>query len=205
MKNEAGTFTIIALSREQRQIGVAVASGSPAVGSRVPHVKPGTGAVATQAYTNVSYGLEGLKMMARGVSPAKILSKLLTNDSGKEMRQVAIMDFSGRKAFFTGSLVPEFCGEIIGEDYIVIGNLMRSLRVLEGMAAEYERLSGDLAWRLARTLEAGRVSGGDKRGEASAALVVADAEKTLLNIRVDLHPNPIQELWRKLSLYNPPV
>lgn len=99
---EMGTFSILAASKDGKLMGVAVASGSTAVGSRVPHAMPNVGAVATQAYTNVAYGTEGLKLLASGLSPEQALQTLLAEDPQREMRQFAIMDFAGRKAIFTG-------------------------------------------------------------------------------------------------------
>lgn len=127
---------------------VAVASGSTSVGARVPHAKPSIGVVATQAYTNIAYGVEGLKLLAMRFSPAEALNKLLTEDSEREMRQVAIMDFAGRKAVFTGSETPEWHGEIVGRDYIVVGNLLKNKEALNSMALEFENTSGDLALRM---------------------------------------------------------
>lgn len=199
MTDESGTFSILALSDEPRLIGVAVASGSTSVGARVPHAKPGVGAIATQAYTNITYGVEGLKLLATGLPPAEALNKLLKEDLEREMRQVAILDFAGRKAFFTGSLAPEWRGEIVGRDYIVIGNLLKSDKVLESIAVEFESTGGSLAWRMAKALEAGSVSGGDKRGEKSAALIVANSSEIILNLRVDMHENPVQELLLQLK------
>jgi len=73
----SGTFSILALSKKHKIMGVAVASGSTAVGSRVPHALPGVGVIATQAYTNVAYGVEGLKLLVEGFSPKKSWKGLL--------------------------------------------------------------------------------------------------------------------------------
>lgn len=179
-------------------MGVAVASGSPAVGFRVPHAMPGVGVIATQAYTDVAYGIEGLKLLAKGLSPGEALEKLLAEDPRKEMRQVAIMDFAGRKAVFTGAEAPKWCGEIIGEDFIVIGNLLKSGKVLKRMADGFESSRGDLASRLLEALKAGSESGGDKRGEKSAAIIMVNTAKVKLNLRVDEHKNPIHKLSKLL-------
>lgn len=70
MKNPlTGTFSILTISPDSRLMGVAVASGSTSVGDRVPHAKPGVGVIATQAYTNVAYGIKGLELLAKGLSP----------------------------------------------------------------------------------------------------------------------------------------
>ncbi|MEM2972099.1 MAG: DUF1028 domain-containing protein [Candidatus Bathyarchaeia archaeon] len=195
-----GTFSILAVSHDLGLLGVAVASGSAHVGDRVPHAKPGIGVIATQAYTNIVYGVKGLEMLRKGLSPTKALNKLLSGDSESEKRQVAIMDFKGRKAVFTGANVPAYSAEIVGKDYIVIGNSLSTENVAVHMAEAFESSSGNLALRLVKALEAGSKNGGDRRGEFSAALRVISAEKVEVEIKVDFHENPIEELFQKLKL-----
>jgi len=198
-KSSLGTFSILAISPDSGLIGVAVASGSTSVADRVPHAKPGVGVIATQAYTNVAYGIKGLELLTKGLSPKNVLDMLLMEDPGRELRQVAIMDFNGRKAVFTGVKAPEFRGEIVGESYVVVGNLLAGKEVVKSMAEGFERSSGDLAWRMAKALKAGSESGGDRRGEKSAALIVASTEKVEVEIKVDKHANPIEKLFQKLN------
>jgi len=198
-KSSLGTYSILAISPDYRLMGIAVASGSTSVGDRVPHAKLGVGVIATQAYTNVTYGIKGLELLANGLSPKDVLDRLLMEDLGRELRQVAIMDFNGRKAVFTGVNAPEFRGEIVGEGYVVVGNLLARKEVVKSMAEEFERSSGDLAWRMAKALKAGSECGGDRRGEKSAALIVVSTEKVEVEIKVDKHVNPIGELFQKLS------
>ena len=81
-KSSLGTFSILAISPDSRLMGVAVASGSTSVGDRVPHAKSGVGVIATQAYTNVAYGIKGLELLANGLSPKGVLDRLLMEDSG---------------------------------------------------------------------------------------------------------------------------
>ena len=199
-KMKTGTFSILAMSPDSKLMGVAVASGSTSVGDRVPHAMPGVGVIATQAYTNVAYGTKGLELLANGLSPKEALNKLLMEDSGRELRQVAIMDFTKRKTVFTGTGVQDWHGAATGENYVVIGNLLAGKNVVLGIAEEFEKTGGGLAWRMARTLTAGSESGGDKRGERSAALVVVDREKVEVKIKVDGHEAPIEELIRKLEI-----
>jgi len=196
---ETGTFSILAISPDCKLMGVAVASGSTSVGDRVPHAKPKVGVIATQAYTNVNYGIKGLELLVRGLFPKDVLDKLLMEDPERELRQVAIMDFRKRKAVYTGAKAPEFRGEIVGEDYVVAGNLLAGKEVVASMAKEFERSSSDLAWRMAKALKAGSESGGDRRGEKSAALIVVSTEKVEMEIKIDKHASPIGELFRKLS------
>jgi len=197
-KSRTGTFSILAISLDSKLMGVAVASGAISVGERVPHAKPGVGVIATQAHTNVAYGTKGLELLMNGLSPKEALSRLLIEDSDRELRQVAFMNFKRRKAVFTGVRAPEWHGELVGENYIVIGNLLTGKKVISSMTKEFESSSGDLAWRMAETLKAGSESGGDRRGEKSAALIVVGAEKVKVKIRIDMHENPVEELCRKL-------
>ncbi|MEM3672918.1 MAG: DUF1028 domain-containing protein [Candidatus Bathyarchaeia archaeon] len=194
-----GTFSILATLPNSKLIGVAVASGSIAVGDRVSHAMPGIGAVATQAYTEISYGTEGLELLVRGFSPTEALNKLLAKDPDREKRQVAIMDFKKRKAVFTGVETPEFRGERVGEEYIVVGNLLSSKSVVDSMAEAFENSRRNLAVRMLDALKAGNNAGGDRRGEKSAALIIVDYEEVVLQVKVDEHPQPIEELRRKLE------
>ncbi|MEM3725651.1 MAG: DUF1028 domain-containing protein [Candidatus Bathyarchaeia archaeon] len=194
-----GTFSIIAISPNSRLMGVAVASGSIAVGDRVPHAMPGIGAVATQAYTEIFYGTEGLELLARGFSPTQALNKLLVKDPDREKRQVAVMDFKKRKAVFTGAETPELRGERVGEDYIVVGNLLSGKSVIDCMAEAFENSGGSLAVRMVEVLKAGSKAGGDVRGEKSAAMIIVDSKRVILEVKVDEHPQPIEELHRKLK------
>ena len=195
----SGTFSILAISPDSRFIGVAVTSGSTYVGDRVPYAKPGIGVIATQAYTNIIYGTKGLELLAKGLTPQETLKSLLAEDLEKEMRQVAIMDFKRRKAAFTGANTPKYYSEVMGEDYIVIGNMLAKKEVVNSMAKQFKNSSGDLALRMASALKAGSQSGGDKRGEKSAALIVIDTEKVKVKIKVNVHENPVAEVLRKLK------
>lgn len=195
----SGTFSIIAMSPDSRLMGIAVASGSTSVGDRVPHAKPRIGIIATQAYTNLNYGINGLELLSRGLSPKEALNKLLEEDSERNLRQAAIMDFKRRKAVFTGANVSMYSAEVVGKDYIAIGNLLSKKEVISNMAQQFKSSSGDLALRLTRTLKTGSQSGGDKRGEKSAALIVINTERVEIEIKVHVHADPIEELFRKLK------
>ncbi len=198
-----GTFSILAISPNRELMGVATATGVKSVSDRVPHTKPGVGVIATQAYTNVAYGVKGLELLTMGLTPQEVLDRVLIEDTESELRQAAIMDFKGRKATFTGAKAPKWHGEIIGENYIAIGNLLVGKKVLTSMAKEFEASGGSLAWKMAKALKAGSKSGGDRRGEISAALIVVDTEKVVANLRVDFHKNPIEELLHKLEILQP--
>ncbi len=196
-----GTFSIVAKSPDSGLLGVAVASGSTSVGDRVPHAKPGVGVVATQAYTNIIYATKGLKLIEKGISPREALDLILQEDSGRELRQVAMMDVEGNKAVFTGRNVPEWYGNSIGKDYIVIGNLLVGEEVVNRMVEGFERSVGTLIWRMVKGLETASASGGDRRGERSAAIIVVSARNVEVEVRVNNHRTPIKELCRQLELH----
>ena len=193
------TFSIVARCPKTLALGVATASASIAVGNRVPRVKAGVGAIATQAKTNIKYGIEGLKLLEMGFSPKKTLETLLEKDSEREERQVIIIDAQGRIAAFTGRKTLEYKGHIVGKNYAVAGNLLASKRVIEAMAIAFEESKGEtLVERLLRALEAGQKAGGDRRGRASAALKVCDDKRTI-SLKVDFDPHPIKELRKIIS------
>jgi len=184
-------------------LGVCVSTAVPAVGSRVPHVEAGVGAIATQAKTNVLYGINGLKLLKRGFSPQAALEAMLKEDPKRESRQVIMIDEDGRTAAFTGRETIDWKGHLVGEDYVVAGNMLVGSRVIEAMAKTFETSEGELAERLMKALEAGQEAGGDKRGRMSAALLVAGRQqrgtRPILELRVDEHHDPVGELKRILE------
>jgi len=180
-------------------LGVSVSTAIPAVGSRVPHVEAGVGAIATQAKTNILYGINGLKLLKTELSPQAALETMLKEDPERESRQVIIIDKDGRTAAFTGKETIDWKGHLLGKDYAVAGNMLVSRRVIEVMAQTFESSEGELAERLIKALEAGQEAGGDKRGMMSAALMVTSQKRgtsPILNLRVDEHQNPVRELRR---------
>jgi len=186
-------------------LGVCVATAVPAVGSVVPHVEFGVGAIATQAYTNVLYGIKGLKLLKMGFSPQTALEAMLKEDPEREQRQVIIIDKEGRTAVFTGKETIDWKGHLVGKDYVVAGNMLVGSKVIEAMAHTFEDSKGELSERLMKALEAGQRAGGDKRGKKSAALLVKNhwemGTRPFLDLRVDEHPEPVKELRRVYEAY----
>lgn len=190
---------------ETLALGVCVSTAAPAVGSRVPHVEARVGAIATQAETNVLYGINGLKLLKMGFSPQTALETMLKEDPDRESRQVIIIDKEGRSAAFTGRKTVNWKGHLIGKDYVVAGNMLVGNSVVDAMAQAFESSGGELSERLMKALEAGQKAGGDKRGKTSAALLVAQKEQvdahSLLDLRVDEHRDPVRELRRIFEIY----
>jgi len=202
------TYSIVARDPVTGDLGVAVQSHWFSVGALVPWARAGVGAVATQSMVEASYGPKGLDLMAEGNDAVSVLSTLLEQDPHADIRQVAMVDARGAAAAHTGGrCIPE-AGHHLGQGYSVQANLMGPATVPEAMAKAYEKASGPLAERLVAALAAAEAEGGDIRGRQSAAILVVRAESTgqpwndrLVDLRVEDHPQPIQELERLLRLH----
>jgi uncharacterized Ntn-hydrolase superfamily protein len=199
------TFSIVARNPKPLALGVAVATAAPAVGSEVPHAEAEVGAIATQANTNIFYGVNGLKLLKDGFSPKAALERMLKEDNRRETRQVIIMDKNGRTAAFTGKETNDWKGHITGRDYGVAGNLLVGKNVIDAMAGTFENSRGEMAERLLAALEAGQNAGGDRRGQTSAALLVVGkgliGPRPFISLRVDLSREPVKELRRVFVEY----
>ncbi len=201
------TFSIVAWDPDAREWGVAVASKFLAAGSVVPWARAGAGAVATQAYANITYGPRGLDLLGSGTA-AEVIARLTGSDDEREHRQVGIVDRDGAAAAFTGSECFEWAGSHIGDGFTCQGNILTGPEVVEAMAAAFEGSVGNLAGRLAAALLAGDRSGGDRRGKQSAAMLIAregggylgDSD-IAVDLRVDDHPDPVVELSRLLDIH----
>ncbi len=204
----AHTYSVVAVDRSRGEIGVAVQSHWFSVGSTVPWIEAGIGAVATQSFVNRSFGPQGLELLTKGLSPQEVVRRLIAADEGRQMRQLAVIDARGRAAAYTGaSCVPE-AGHLVGDCYSVQANLMERPEVWPAMARAFEASGGPLAERLVGTLAAAQSQGGDLRGRQSAALLVVRAEATgaawkdrLIDLRVEDHQDPVVELGRLLQTF----
>ena len=198
------TFSIVARDAATGDLGVAVSTRAPAVGSVVPWARAGVGAMATQAFTNPDFGARGLALLEQGTAPRETLARLLAEDERPERRQVGIVDTKGAVASHTGRENIPYAGAIEGVNFTAQGNLLVGRETLEAMAASFRGTEGKglpLAERLLRALEAGQAAGGDRRGRQSAALLVVTADpqrrwERSHNLRVDDHESPVAELRR---------
>ncbi|HHS98577.1 MAG TPA: DUF1028 domain-containing protein [Chloroflexi bacterium] len=204
----AHTFSIVARDPETGELGVAVQSHWFSVGSVVPWAEAGVGAVATQSLVEVSYGPLGLALMRAGKSAGEALTALLAADEGRDLRQVAMVDAQGRVAVHTGPRCIAEAGHAVGPGFSVQANMMITSDVWPAMADAYESAEGDLAERLLAALEAGQAAGGDIRGQQSAAILVVKGTSTgrpwadtVMDLRVEDHPEPIRELRRLVQIH----
>ena len=202
LRREANTFSIIARCPRTGQLGVAVASAVPAVGSMCPFVRSAIGAASTQSWVNPYLALTALAELEKGAGATAALSTALAGDEAGALRQFGLVDGSGASAAHTGTECTPWAGQILGMGVAAIGNMLTGPEVLGAMAAAFDdSKSEDLAERLMLALEAADAAGGDKRGKQSAALRVhADEVYALIDIRVDEHAEPISELRRVLRI-----
>jgi uncharacterized Ntn-hydrolase superfamily protein len=201
------TFSIVARDPETGQLGVAVQSHWFSVGSTVPWVEAGVGAVATQSLVEVSYGPLGLDLMRSGKTAQEALRGLLEMDENPQWRQVGMIDVHGNRAVHTGRKCIREAGHATGENFICMANLMERNTVWEAMARAFVRSKGDLADRMLDALDAAQDEGGDIRGRQSAAIIIVTGEPTgvpykdrVMDLRVEDSPEPLKELRRLVSV-----
>lgn len=205
----AHTFSIVARDSVTGEMAVAVQSHWFSVGTSVSWAEAGVGAVATQSFTNKSFGIRGLDLLRRGLSAQDVLDILLSDDAGKDVRQVAVIDMNGNVAAHTGKSCIQYASHIKGKQFSVQSNMMLGNKVCESMAAAFEN-SGkkSLGEKMLIALEAAQKAGGDIRGQQSAALIVVPAkaegkpwDERTVDLRVDDSKEPIKELRRLFNVH----
>ncbi|MGZ8686934.1 MAG: DUF1028 domain-containing protein [Gaiellaceae bacterium] len=198
------TYSICACDLVASRWGVATQSKFLAVGSVVPWAAPHVGAIATQSYANPRYGPEGLALLASGLSATETVARLTKADADRDQRQLGIVDAEGGAATFTGAGCHDWAGGRTGAGYAAQGNILVSAATVDALAETFERTTGaPLEKRLLDCLDAAQAAGGDRRGQQSAALLVVERDggyaglsDTLVDLRVDDHPRPLEELRR---------
>jgi uncharacterized Ntn-hydrolase superfamily protein len=202
------TYSIVARDPETEQLGVAVATHALAVGGLCPWVAPEAGAVATQALVEVGYGPRMIDALRQSRPPEEALRALLHLDSAADVRQVAAVDATGRVAVHTGARCISVAGHRTGDGFSCQANMMRDPGVPEAMAESFAASTGrQLVHRLLAALDAAQAAGGDIRGLQSAAIKVvagrpgAEQSGWLLDVRIDDHDQPLEELNRLVLLH----
>ncbi len=207
---DVNTFSIVAYDPQSGDLGIAVASKVLGVGCIVPWGKAGRGAIATQSAANTAYGPDGLELL-KEKSAEEVVKLLTSEDEGRAIRQLGVVDAQGRAASFTGEKCNSWAGHIVGKHFTVQGNLLAGEKVIQEMAAKYRTASqqgdGELADWLMAALTAGDQAGGDRRGKQSAALMIYrqgagyGGNDRYIDLRVDDHQQPVTELNRLLEVH----
>lgn len=201
------TYSIVARDPATGQLGVASQSHYFALGRMVTFARAGVGAVTTQSFVEPGYGPDGLALMAEGISAPDALARLIADDADRELRQVAMIDATGATGAFTGDRCVPSRGELVGDDVVVLGNMLANDRVVPAMLEAFTAGEGDLADRILAAMDAAEAAGGDARGRISASLVVVGGERgarpwsnTVFDVRVDDSAHPLVELRRLVAL-----
>lgn len=204
-----GTFSIVAWDPGRKEWGIAVQSKFIAAGAVVPWGQAGVGVLATQAMSDGSQGPKGLELLRQGLSATEVVNRLSKESPDRDDIQLGVVDGKGRAAAFTGSRCLEWAGQVVGDGYSCQGNILFSAEVVSAMARTFETTPGDLPERLLAALVAGQREGGDRRGMQSAALLVWKAQggyrggfDRWIDVRVDDHATPIEELDRIFRIYD---
>ncbi len=189
---QLNTFSIAARCPRTGMVGVAVSTAVPAVGALCPHVRPGIGAVTTQAWVNPYLGFQAIASLELGRDAADTLERILSGDDSRSVRQIGVVDGQGKAASWTGPDCTPWCGHVTGPGYAIQGNMLTGPEVVAAMERSFlASEASELAERLILTLEAAQAVGGDKRGKQSASVLVYHREDyPWVDLRVDdLWPN----------------
>ena len=202
------TYSIVARDPETGEMGVAVQSHWFSVGTIVTWGEAGIGVVATQSFVNPAFGPDGLALLKSGMTADEAVNKLIADDEGRDVRQLAIIDVNGNVKSYTGKNCIPGAGNIVGENYSVQANLMLNDKIPGAMSKAFEESKGPLADRLMAALYAAQEAGGDIRGKQSAAILIVKGESTgkvwedrLIDLRVEDSTEPLKELSRLIEVH----
>ncbi|WP_066941976.1 DUF1028 domain-containing protein [Microtetraspora fusca] len=202
------TFSIVARDERTGRLGVAAASHFLGVGRLAVWARPGVGAVATQAFVDPAYGPRGLDLLAEGNSPRYALDRLIADDPDQGQRQVALVDAAGAVAVHTGRHCYAEAEHWTGPGVSAQGNMLGAPGIPRAMVEAFLDAEGDFAGRLLAALRAGERAGGDARGRQSASLYIVSANRAEppvagveVDLRVDDHDDPLEELGRLVELH----
>lgn len=201
------TFSIAGHCARTGQFGVALATSSIGAGGRCPHLRPGVGAVLTQARTDPRLGPRGLDLLSAGCTARQAIDGVVASTPNAGWRQLAAVTASGDVACWTGAEVARPADGMTLDGAAVVGNWVRSEEVIGAIAEGFatDRMA-ELAERMIQALEAGEAAGGELDPLQSAAVAVCDPAYgfAVVDLRVDLSSRPIPDLriawerWRPI-------
>jgi len=137
------------------------------------------------------------------------VERLTAEDEGRAERQLGVVDARGESASWTGPECNEWAGHRTGPGYAAQGNILVGEETVAALAQTFdENRHLPLTQRLVECLTAAQAAGGDRRGQQSASLLVveqhggyAGLSDVLVDLRVDDHERPVQELRRIYELH----
>ena len=197
------TFTVMARCPTSARLGIATATRSLAVGGRVPHILPNRGAVAIMAIADRRLGDTAIKLLDTGYKAPGVIDALVSADPQHEYRQLGVLDADGYAAARTGKNNRDWAGHHVREDLIALGNVLIGEHILDAIETGFNAdPNAAFEERLMQALEGGRDAGGQHGGQNSAAILVyRDRAYPFVDLRVDVHDEPVGELRRVFDAF----
>lgn len=218
-KGSHATFSVVAVDPETREVGTAVATCLFKWDlSRFAKVVPNKGAVNTQSWLNFTNTANSVSHVQNN-EPATDVIHWLSNHDAKNQPQrrqnLAItIDSEGGidTAAYTGQASLGYKQHIIGDNYVIAGNILSGQVILDDMEQAFLNTEGDLSQKLMASLQAAKQIGADSRckqtSSASAYLGVAKPGDKIATpfIHLVAKPNdrtidPIDELQTLFSSF----
>jgi uncharacterized Ntn-hydrolase superfamily protein len=197
------TFSIVAIDRQERETGFAIASCAWNSG-QVGLARADVGSIVSQAVGNRVFRDLFFEKLGENKSLEEILEHFREIDDNIEKRQVGMITLDGQSLSFTGEKCAHWAGHRIGGDYACQGNILVGPEVIDAMTKSFEDTEGSLADRLYAALQAGDDAGGDARGKQSARIIVVKkgdrpGDDTVVDVTIEDHDEPVKEIGRILS------
>lgn len=195
------TYSIVAKDKKTSAIGIAVASRFFACGGMVPFVARNT-AVASQAFCNPLWGIEGRDRLNAGEKANNVLNDFVDRDAGQSIRQAHMIDMYDDIHAHTGSDCVDWAGHASANLVSVAGNMLVGENVVRDTLTSYQdNINEDFLDRLLLAMDAGEKAGGDKRGRQAAGIIIhMGQDYPWLDLRVDDHADPLAELRRLVDV-----
>src|SRR5690554_5903197 len=149
------TFSIVGYDPEGPSWGIAIASRFLGVGAQTCWGNADAGVIVLQAYLNSENGPQGLQLLRAGLSANEVIEQLMARDPRAHLRQLAVIDVSGRVAAYTGEGCEAWVGHVIGSHCAAQGNMLIGGEGCAAMVSSFESSSGTLERRLVDALAVG--------------------------------------------------
>ena len=204
------TFSILAKDPNSKEIGIAIATYSLAVGATCPFYVKGKAVITSQSSTNPKIGQKIKQLIENKKDPENSFNSSINEDPFKEFRQVAYLSFENKSLVYTGNEVKEYCGSVIGKNCIAIGNYLEGKKVLDSMVENFENNTTNLPFgeKIISSLLSGKKAGGQKSlegnhlPERSSCIIVSSSEELFpVNLRIDYSLDAISDLSHLYSEY----
>ena len=195
------TYSIVAKDKKTGAVGIAVASRFFACGAMVPFIARNV-AVASQAFCNPLWGIEGRDRLNAGDKGDSVLSDFFKRDAGQSIRQAHIIDIYGNINAHTVEDCVDWAGHASADLVSVAGNMLVGENVVRDTLASYQdNIEKDFLDRLLLAMDSGEKAGGDKRGRQAAGIIIhMGQDYPWIDLRVDDHADPLTELRRLVDV-----